>query len=70
MKGEGVGGWNPLPHQGFFALIEFKLSDLMHTLGEFLTYYLSKIQEENTVSQPAFHSSICIRHVTRRSRNP
>ena len=36
VEGEGVGGGVPLPHQGVFALLEFKISDLVHTLGEFV----------------------------------
>ena len=37
LEGEGVG--------------EFKISDLVHTFGEFLKHCLSKIKEENTVGQ-------------------
>ena len=40
-EGEGVG--IPLPHQGVFVFLEFKISDLVHTLGEFMKYLLSKI---------------------------
>ena len=29
-------GWGiPLPHQGVFAFLGFKISDLVHTFGEF-----------------------------------
>ena len=37
--GEGVGGVSP--DQGHFAFLEFKISNLVHTLGEFLKYCLS-----------------------------
>ena len=48
VQGEGVGGggWGtgvPLPHKGVFAFLGFKISDLVHTLGEFVKYWLSKI---------------------------
>ena len=43
LEGEGVGGGVPLPHQGVFACLGFKISDLVHTLGEFMKYFLSKI---------------------------
>ena len=29
-------GVSPLPHQGVFAFLGFKLSDLVHTFGEFV----------------------------------
>ena len=38
-----MGGGDPLPHQGVFAFLEFKKSDLVHTLDEFVKYCLSKI---------------------------
>ena len=34
-EGEGVGGGVPLPHQGVFACLGFKISDLVHTFCEF-----------------------------------
>ena len=42
VDGEGVVGI-PLPHHTAFAFVEFKISNLVDTLGEFLKYYLSKI---------------------------
>ena len=33
LEGEGVG--IPLPHQGVLAFLGFKISDLVHTFGEF-----------------------------------
>ena len=30
-----MGGGCPLPHQSVCAFLEFKISDLVHTLGEF-----------------------------------
>ena len=35
MEGEGVRGGVPLPHQGVFAYLGFKISDLVHHLSEF-----------------------------------
>ena len=32
----GGGGCVPLPHQGVFAFLGFKISDLVHTFGEFV----------------------------------
>ena len=52
--GEGVRGVIPLPHQGPFAL--FKISDLAHTLGEYLKYCLSPssiVGTDATVGQHA-----------------
>ena len=50
IEGEGVGGdmegegMSPfLPHQESFTFLEFKISDLVHTFGEFLKYCLSQI---------------------------
>ena len=39
--GEGLGGGVPFLHQETFALLEFKIRDLVHTCGEFLKYCLS-----------------------------
>ena len=36
VEGEGVGGDVPVPHQEVFAFLGFKISDLVHTLGEFV----------------------------------
>ena len=36
LEGENVGGGIPLPHRGVFAFLEFKICDLMHTLGKFV----------------------------------
>ena len=41
VEGEVVGGGILLPHQGVFAYVGFKTSDLVHTLGEFVKYCLS-----------------------------
>ena len=32
----------PLSHQGIFCVLKFKENDLVHTLGEFAEYYLSR----------------------------
>ena len=45
MEGEGVGGGVPLPHQGVFAFLGFKISDLVHTLGEFLFCIVYRIPQ-------------------------
>ena len=34
-RGGGCGRGYPLPHQGVFAFLGFKISDLLHTFGEF-----------------------------------
>ena len=36
VEGEGVGGGIPVPYQGVFAFLEFKISNLVHSLGEFV----------------------------------
>ena len=50
----GCGRGCPLPHQGVFAFLEFKISDLVQTVLEVLKYCLSPNYEENTRSQTAF----------------
>ena len=42
--GRGCGRGVPLPHQETFAFLEFKISDLVHTFGEFLKYCLLSTQ--------------------------
>ena len=36
LEGEGVGGGVPLPQQGVFAFLGFKISDLVHTFGDLM----------------------------------
>ena len=43
LKGEGGGGSFPSDSKEFLQYLELKISDLVHTFGEFLKYCLSKI---------------------------
>ena len=74
-KGRGWEGVSiPLPHQETFAFLDLKISDLVHTFGEFLKYCLTLLPIHNLrrkySSQPVLYLRRCIRHITRRSRNP
>ena len=44
----GVGGGVPLPHQETFAVLDFKISDLVHTFG---IYFSENSFSENLILQ-------------------
>ena len=50
-RGVGVGGVMLLQHQGVFAFRRFKVSDLVHTFGEFIGILSIKKVRKDTRSQ-------------------